>query len=138
MRDNIPNWLRSVLILSGIYNLLWGAWTVIFPDHFFNLINLPLPRYPQLWQCIGMIVGVYGIGYLIASRDPFRHWPIIFVGFLGKVFGPLGFLMSFIEGKLPLKFASILLTNDFVWLIPFAYLLLLKYRHYRTGGALYV
>ena len=41
---------------------------------------------------MGMIVGVYGIGYLIAARDPRTHWPIVLVGLLGKVFGPIGFV----------------------------------------------
>jgi len=27
----------------------------------------PLPVYPELWQCICMILGVYGIGYGIAA-----------------------------------------------------------------------
>ena len=29
-----------------------------------------------------MIVGVYGIGYIIAAGNPYKHWPIIFVGLL--------------------------------------------------------
>ncbi len=27
-------------------------------------------EHPEIWQCVGMIVGVYGIGYLIAAVDP--------------------------------------------------------------------
>jgi small multidrug resistance pump len=49
---------------------------------------MELPRYPDIWQCVGMIVGVYGVGYLIAAFDPLRHWPVILVGLLGKVLGP--------------------------------------------------
>ena len=47
---------------------------------------------------VGMIVGVYGIGYIIASARPLVHWPIILVGFLGKIFGPIGFTKALIEG----------------------------------------
>ena len=42
--------------------------------------NKEFPRYPQIWQCVGMIVGVYGVGYLVAASDPLRHWPIVLVG----------------------------------------------------------
>ena len=62
------------------------------------------PTYPEIWQCVGMIVGVYGIGYAIASADPLRHWPIILVGFLGKIFGPLGFAQALYLERLPLRF----------------------------------
>ena len=41
-----------------------------------------------------MIVGVYGIGYAIASTDPLRHWPIVLVNSLGKIFGPIGFAQA--------------------------------------------
>lgn len=40
---------------------------ILFPNAWFDFLNMSRPNYPQLWQCIGMIVGVYGIGYGIAS-----------------------------------------------------------------------
>ena len=80
--------MGRVLLLAGVYNLAWGSACVAFPVATLELLGVaPLPTVPQLWQCIGMIVGVYGLGYLIASRDPFRHWPITLIGLLGKVFG---------------------------------------------------
>ena len=79
------------LLAAGLYNLAWGAFSVLAPTAIFHVAGVDPPIYPELWQCIGMIVGVYGIGYLIAARDPYRHWPIVLVGLLGKVLGPLGF-----------------------------------------------
>lgn len=79
--------------------------------------------WPQLWACIGMIVGVYGIGYLIAAKDPARHWPIVLVGLLGKVFGPIGFLDAAMCGQLPWSMGLTLLTNDLLWWIPFSMIL---------------
>ena len=108
------------LRLAGIYNLVFGGLVILFPGAAFELSGIPSPRYPEIWQCVGMIVGVYGIGYLIASRDPDRHWPIVFVGLLGKVLGPIGFITS----SLPLSFGILILFNDLVWWIPFARILL--------------
>ena len=119
-----PGWMSLVLRLAGVYNLLWGAYAVLFPDHFWALVGMPSPNYPFLWQCIGMIVGVYGIGYWFAAADIPRHWPIILVGFLGKIFGPLGFVQAhFIDGVVPLRFGVTLLTNDLIWWVPFARML---------------
>ena len=81
-----PAWMSVVLILAGIYNLAWGAWTILFPTALFQLAAMPASNYPQIWQCVGMMVGVYGIGYLLAAMNPRQHWPIVLVGLLGKNF----------------------------------------------------
>ena len=49
--------------------MVWGSAVVLFPDLPFRWAGIPQPNYPELWQCIGMIVGVYGIGYAIAAFD---------------------------------------------------------------------
>ena len=117
------SWMRHILIGAGIYNIVWGLWAVVQPLSMLSLYGVdPLPRYPQFWQCIGMIVGVYGIGYLIAARQPYRQWPIILVGLLGKVFGAIGFLMALVDGSLPSSLGWMLLTNDLIWWIPFTWI----------------
>lgn len=68
---------------------------------------------------MGMVIGVYGLGYWWASTDPIRHWPIVAVGFLGKIFGPAGFIFNYLQGKVPAAFAWTLITNDLIWWIPF-------------------
>jgi hypothetical protein len=94
-----------VLIAAAIYNLAWGLFVIFQPMALFRWGGVePLPNYPELWQCIGMVIGVYGVGYLIAAFDPVRHWPIVLVGLLGKVFGPIGFAWSAASGHLPWSF----------------------------------
>lgn len=122
--DPAPTWARTTLVLAAIYNLVWGGLVVAFPTQWFTWLDMEPPRYPGIWQCVGMIVGVYGVGYGIASRDPARHWPIVLVGLLGKVLGPIGFLLGVARGELPLRFGWTILSNDLVWWVPFAALLL--------------
>ena len=123
------------LVAAGIYNLLWGALTVLYPNWLFDLTGMQPPNYPFIWQCVGMIVGVYGIGYLAAARDPIRHWPIVLVGFLGKIFGPLGYVSGVWKGEVPVEFGWTLPTNDLVWWIPFGLLLLQAWRAYHPAAA---
>lgn len=132
-RPNAAVWMRWVLIAAGVYNLLWGGWVVLFPNHLFDFAGIARLNYPQIWQCVGMIVGVYGVGYLAAARDPLRHWPIVLVGLLGKVLGPLGFAQALLDGTFPPKFGITILTNDLIWWIPFAAILIAARRNYRTG-----
>ena len=116
--------MSLILYLAAFYNIVWGALVVAWPLLAFRLAGMPSPNYPQLWQCIGMIIGTYGIGYAIAARDPIRHWPIVFVGFLGKILGPIGFFMAVRKGEIPLVASWTIVTNDLIWWIPFAWLLI--------------
>lgn len=113
-----------ILLAAGLYNLLWGTLVVCAPHRSFDWAGFdePLPI-PELWQGIGMIVGVYGIGYLIAAADVRRHWPIVLVGLLGKVLGPIGFAQAVWRGTLPPAMFRCILFNDLIWWIPFAWLL---------------
>ncbi|MGB3591939.1 MAG: alkyl hydroperoxide reductase [Nonlabens sp.] len=117
--------MKLTLKLAAIYNLLWGAWVVLFPDHFFELVGMEPLNHPLVWQGIGMVIGVYGLGYWWASYSPLVYWPIVAVGFLGKIFGPLGFVFNYLKGDVPFEFIYTLITNDFIWWIPF-YLILKK------------
>jgi ligand-binding SRPBCC domain-containing protein len=112
-------WLRA----AGLYNLVWGFAIIAFPHLLFDLTGMPRINYPEIWQCVGMIVGVYGIGYWIAANDPRRHWPIVLVGLLGKIFGPIGFAVALARGVFPPTFGLTILTNDLLWWIPFTLIL---------------
>ena len=115
-----PRWMTRVLLAAAIYNIVWGLIAMTAPTVMFRWVGLePLPLYPEFWQCIGMIVGVYGIGYWIASHNPYRHWPMVLVGLLGKVFGPIGFAYAVWQERLPASFGWIILTNDLIWWGPF-------------------
>jgi len=127
--------MTVTLLLAAAYNVLWGAWVVLFPLHIFELARIDTgdgPHFwPQLWQCIGMIVGVYGVGYAIAAIDPIRHWPIVLVGLLGKILGPIGFAGALLDGTFPLRFGVTIITNDLIWWIPFGLILVAAWRHHR-------
>jgi len=115
--------MGKVMKTAAIYNILWGAWVVFFPFQFFELIGMAEPIHPMIWQGMGMVIGVYGLGYWWSSVDPVKHWPIVAVGFLGKIFGPLGFVFNYINGVVPGSFGYTLITNDLIWWIPFGLIL---------------
>ena len=128
-----PLWMTRVLQLAAGYNILWGLSVVAFPALWFDLAGLEQPRYLAIWQCVGMIVGVYGVGYWAAARNPLVHWPVVLVGFLGKVFGPIGFVGAAARGELPWSFGWTILTNDLVWWVPFGLILWHARQRARVG-----
>jgi len=116
---------RIWFVIAAAYNLVWGIVVSAFPSLLFDLLKMPQPTYPALMQCIGMMVGVYAIGYGLIAKDPVRYGPVVYVGLLGKVLGPLGFLASASLGQLPWRFGWINVFNDLIWLpifVPFAIL----------------
>jgi hypothetical protein len=126
--------MSVVLWVAAGYNLLWGAWVVLFPGMLWDWVGAEAPRYPGLWQCIGMIVGVYGIGYAAAAMDPYRHWPIVLVGLLGKLAGPVGFVdAAILSDQFPMGFGWTIVSNDLVWWVPFGLILWGAWR--ARGGA---
>lgn len=117
-------WMSRVLIAAGVYNLLWGSLAIIAPAVSLKLGGLPHAEVVHpIWQCLGMVIGVYGVGYWISARDPYRHWLIIFVGLLGKILGPIGYVFSVAQGTLPVDGLRTLLTNDLIWWVPFTIIL---------------
>lgn len=130
--------MSVALVLAGAYNIAWGTWSILFPTLSFaysgmQVADRPL-HYPQLWQCIGMIVGVYGVGYLLAARDPVRHWELVFVGLLGKVFGPVGLAAGVLQGEIPPAAIATIVPNDLVWWVPFGLILRHAYRANRAAS----
>jgi hypothetical protein len=130
-------WMGWVLRAAGVYNLLWGGLVVLAPHAVFDLLGAPRLEGAgvAVWQCVGMVIGVYGVGYWCAAGDPLRHWPIVLVGLLGKIFGPIGFVdAALIRGVFPVQFGWTILTNDLLWWLPFG-LILLAARRAHTAGA---
>ncbi|MGI9456153.1 MAG: SelL-related redox protein [Aeoliella sp.] len=131
-------WMTIVLQAAGCYNLIWGSLVVVAPGAMLGWVGIEATSVSSsLWQCIGMMVGVYGIGYLVASRHPYRHWPITLVGLLGKLIGPFGFAIAAISGSLPTTFGWIILTNDLIWWIPFCMILWGAIRFHQTIDSVY-
>ena len=122
---NHPRWMTRWLIAAGVYNLIWGLPIILAPDLPFEILGMPPLENPgrAIWQCLGMVSGVYGLGYLAAASDPLRHWPIVMVGLLGKVFGPIGFVWTAAQGGIDWIFGLNILTNDLIWWAPFGMIL---------------
>ncbi len=126
-------WMKRLLAAAGIYNLVWGLLAIAAPVSMLGWLGFDVtPVASSLWQCIGMIVGVYGVGYLIAARDPYRHWLMTLVGLLGKVCGPIGFVLAVAGGSLPVSLGWTILTNDLIWWIPFGMILWGAVRYHQS------
>jgi len=114
---------RVFFALAAAYNVAFAAWAILWPRAFFDLFAMDAPRYPAIWQCLGMVVGVYGLGYAYAAWRLDRALPFIALGLLGKTLGPIGWVAT-VRGEWPIRTFTLILFNDLVWWVPFGLFLL--------------
>ena len=113
-------WHRRVFVAAGVYNVLWGLWSALDPQWLFRFTGMPPLNQPAIFQCLAMVVGLYGLVYFEVARRPARGWPLAAVGLAGKILGPAGLLVQIATGAWPPSAVVLCLTNDFVWWVPFA------------------
>jgi hypothetical protein len=110
---------RVAFTLAGLYNLGWGLFSAADPQWLFRFAGMPPQNYPEVFACLAMVIGLYGLLYLEVARRPERGWPIAAVGLAGKVLGPIGLGVLLLRGAWPPATLVLCLTNDFVWWVPF-------------------
>jgi peroxiredoxin len=115
--------MKYALWMAALYHVAFGTWAVLFPQAMCQLAGIDALRYPELLQCIGMLMGVYGLAYFAAGFDATRHWPVVLAGLAGKVLGPAGFAWGAWHGRLSWNLGWIFLVNDLLWWGPFGAIL---------------
>ena len=110
-------WYRWSFRAAAVYNVVWGVVVILLPGRTLDLAGIETDGVGRLfWQCIGMFVLVFAIGYAVAARQPERYAVFILIALLGKVFGPVGFVYgAFHLGELPTSLGWTIVTNDLIW-----------------------
>ena len=115
---------RLIFAAAAAYNIAFGLWAALTPRSFFALFDLTPPLYPSIWACLGMVVGLYGLGYAYAAARVDRAAPFIAIGLLGKLLGPIGWILTVSRGEWSMRTLPLILFNDVIWWLPFALFLL--------------
>ena len=126
---------RLLFALAAAYNLAFGVWAGFFPQAFFTLFRLEPTNYPSLWACLGMVVGVYALAYAYVAWKPEDGDVLIWIGLIGKILGPLGWIKTVWEGGLPPRTFPLILANDLIWWFPF---LLYLFRNHKSRAKILV
>jgi hypothetical protein len=122
---------RIIFLLAGVYNIGWGIFVALYPNWLFDFAGMEPINYPDVFACLGMVVGLYGIVYLEIARRPERGFLLAAVGLIGKILGPIGLALLIAQGAWKPATIVMCLTNDFVWWIPFALYLFDSWAFYK-------
>ncbi len=128
-RSASRSWQRAALCVAGLQCLLWGCFIVVCPSlasRCYGFAEPPAELF--LWQGMGLVIVLFGIGYVIAATDPAQHWVMVLIGLLSKSLGPLGMAWSVYSGSVSRQVLYLIPVNDLVWLVPFGIILLDVYR----------
>lgn len=112
---SVPKPFRYWFYAAAAYNLLWGLVVCAVPRWCITLLGIEGMISVPFLQVLGMVVGVYAYGYWLLASDPVRYCGFVWIGLVGKVLGPFGFLLYALRGDLPWSFGATIVLNDVVW-----------------------
>jgi small multidrug resistance pump len=129
-------WMRYLLWFAGCYNLLVGLNLVVFYHEAFKTLKLfgEKPELMLFVQLVGVLVGLFGVGYIIVARNPVENRNVLLLGLLSKGLGSVLGIGYVALGKLPPEFLVLLFFSDIIYLPPFAVILRRLYRAAAAGA----
>jgi hypothetical protein len=121
--DVLLPWMRFLLRFAGCYNLLVGSSLVVFYHEMFKTLGLPKPSLIMYVQLTGMLVALFGVGYLLVASNPLQNRNLLLLGFLSKLLGSILGTGYVLLGKMPPVFFVVLIFSDIAYL-PFFWVIL--------------
>lgn len=129
-----PRWARICLLVAACQCLIWGPFIILAPAASANAYGFSRAVSDEfLWQGMGLVILLYGLGYAIAAFDPYRHYVIVLVGLLAKILGPVGMTWAVGQGQVSANVLWLIPIHDVLWWWPFA-VIVLRGLKWRPGG----
>jgi hypothetical protein len=119
--------MKFVLRFVAGYNISAGLFMVFASRAAYKLIGMPNPKIHFPIQLVGILVGLFGVGYYLVSRRPLENVNLLLLGFLSKLLGSCLATGYVLAGILPLHFVGVYFVSDVVYLPPF-YIILARLR----------
>ncbi len=126
--EPIRPWMTFVLRFAGVFNTLAGFGMVCFYHEGYELLRIAKPEQVLPVQVTGVLVALFGIGYLLVAGNPTGNRNILTLGFLAKgICGSIA-LVHVAIGNFPWWFGVVVFFADIIYLPPFLIIILHLYR----------
>ena len=79
--------MRFAPRFAGCYNLLVGVNLTFFYHEMFKTLGLAKPSPTMYVQLVGLLVGLFGVGYLLVARRPIENRNLLWLGLWSKALG---------------------------------------------------
>jgi small multidrug resistance pump len=115
-------WMRWLLRFAGCYNLLVGLGLLLLVHESFKLLGLEKPQPVMYVQLVGLLVGLFGVGYLLVAAQPLENRTLLWLGLSSKALGCGLSFYHVARGSLPPVYVPIVVFSDLIYL-PFFFVI---------------
>lgn len=115
----LSSWMHGLLRFAGVYNIVAGLSMMVLYHEGFKALGLPKPEFNMPIQLVGVLVAIFGVGYLMVDRKPVENRNVLLLGLLSKFLGPMLAFYYVASGELPLVMLVVLFFADIIYWIPF-------------------
>lgn len=119
----LTRWMKFVLRFVAFFNVGAGLFMLIGYHETYKIIGMNKPDISFPIQLVGILVGLFGVGYYLVARNPVENRNVLLLGFLSKLLGSCLGTWYVLRGQLPLQFVAVYFFADVIYLPPF-YLIL--------------
>ncbi len=115
----LTKWMKFVLRFVAAYNIGAGLFMLIGYHEAYQIMGMPKPEINLPLQLVGILVGLFGVGYYLVAKNPIENRNILALGFCSKFLGSCLGTGYVLLGKLPLQFVAVYFFADVIYLPPF-------------------
>ncbi len=126
-------WMRRLLGFAGVFNITAGISMVVFYHEGYKLLGIPRPEIVLPVQIMGILVALFGVGYLLVAQNPVENRHILALGFCSKALSSALAISYVANGQMPLIFLPVVIFADVIYLPPFYIILRIVYRQAATA-----
>jgi small multidrug resistance pump len=119
----LVSWMKFVLRFVAVFNVLAGLFMLIGYHETYKIIGMNKPDISFPIQLVGILVGLFGVGYYLVAKNPIENRAVLLLGFWSKALGSCLGTYYVVRGQLPLQFVGVYFFADVIYLPPF-YLIL--------------
>lgn len=131
-------WMKAILLTAFITTSVSGIIAIFFPSFIFKTYQLSIPNHLFIWEELGVVQVLFGLGYLISFFNPYRNWVPVLMGLLFNIFSACLFFwnLTFVPDLATLT--GYILVAHIIWIIPFSLVLFKTYERTLTADTLLI
>src|SRR5262245_5760035 len=115
----LTTWMKFVLRFVALFKMGAGLFMLIGYHETYRIIGMPKPEISFPIQLVGILVGLFGVGYYLVARNPIENRNVLALGFWSKFLGSCLGTAYVLLGKLPPQFVAVYFFADVIYLPPF-------------------
>ncbi|MBN2296661.1 MAG: hypothetical protein JXM70_29805 [Pirellulales bacterium] len=118
-KTTLQPWMRPLLGFAGIFNITAGMCMIVFYHEGYKLLGIPRPEIVLPLQIVGILVALFGVGYLLVAKNPVENRHILTLGFWSKALSSVVAISYVVDGRMPFIFLPVVIFSDVIYLPPF-------------------